>query len=104
MWASVFAGGCFLYLIRSRGATKRRLITFAVSVVLSMYWTLQYQTKYTHSTSLGTQLTVVAVVLGINIVLLLLALRKWALPRSRLWLWLGCLTYPLYLTHAKAGH
>lgn len=28
MWASLFAGGCCLYLIRSRGATTRRLVTF----------------------------------------------------------------------------
>lgn len=104
MFASLFAGGCYLYLIRSRGASKRRLITFAVSVVLSMYWSLQYQGKYTQSTSLETQLTVLAIVLGINVVFLLLALRKWSLPRSQLWLWLGCLTYPLYLTHATAGH
>jgi peptidoglycan/LPS O-acetylase OafA/YrhL len=42
-------------------------------------------------------------VLGISVVFLLLALRKWRLPRSPAWFWLGCLTYPLYLTHAKAG-
>ena len=104
MYASLFAGGCFLYLIRSRGATARRLILFAASVPLSMYWTLQYQAKYTHSTTLGTQLTVMAIILGMSIVLLLLALRWWSLPRVRLWFWLGCLTYPLYLTHAKPGH
>ncbi len=104
MFASLFIGGCYLYLIRSRGPTRRRLITFAVSVALSMYWALQYQIKYTHSTSLETQLTVLAVVLGISVAFLLLALRKWSLPRTRLWMWLGCLTYPLYLTHATAGH
>jgi peptidoglycan/LPS O-acetylase OafA/YrhL len=103
MWASLFTGGCYLYLIRSRGATKRRLITFAASVVLSMYWSLQYQSVYTQSTALGTQLTVLTIVLVSSAVLLLIALRKWALPRSRLWMWLGCLAYPIYLTHATAG-
>ena len=104
MYASLFTGGCYLYLIRSRGANARRLIMFAVSVALSIYWTLQYQHKYTHSTSIETQLTVIAIILGMSIVLLLLALRWWSLPRARLWFWLGCLTYPLYLTHAKPGH
>ena len=104
MYASLFAGGCFLYLIRSRGVNARRLIAFAVSVVLSMYWTLQYQHSYTHSTSFETQATVVAIIFGMSIVLLLLALRWWSLPRIRLWFWMGCLTYPLYLTHAKPGH
>ena len=104
MFASLFTGGCYLYLIRSRGATRRRLITFAASVVLSMYWSLRYQGEYTHSSALETQLTVLAVVLLMNVVFLLLALRKWSLPRARLWMWLGCLTYPLYLTHATAGH
>jgi peptidoglycan/LPS O-acetylase OafA/YrhL len=104
MYAALFTGGCFLYLIRSRGVNARRLIMLAVSVALSIYWTLQYQDKYTHSTALGTQLTVSAIILGMSIVLLLLALRWWSLPRARLWFWLGCLTYPLYLIHAKAGH
>ena len=50
-YASLFAGGCFLYLIRSRGPNVRRLIMFAVSIPLSMYWTLQYAVKYTNSTA-----------------------------------------------------
>jgi peptidoglycan/LPS O-acetylase OafA/YrhL len=103
-YASLFAGGCFLYLIRSRGAKLRRLLMFAASVPLSMYWTLQYQDAYTNSTSLETQLIVCAVILGMSIVLLLLALRWWSVPHMRLWFWLGCLTYPLYLTHAKPGN
>jgi peptidoglycan/LPS O-acetylase OafA/YrhL len=104
MWASLFAGGCYLYLIRSRGANRRRVITFTMSVALSMYWSLQYQSVYTHSTSLSTQLIVLAIVLAMNVAFLLVALRKWSLPPARAWLWLGCLTYPLYLTHATAGH
>lgn len=103
MWASLFAGGCCLYLIRSRGATTRRLVTFAVSVALSIYWSLQYQDVYTHSTELGTQLIVLGVMLFFNAAFLLLAMRKWSLPPARIWFWLGCLTYPLYLTHATAG-
>jgi peptidoglycan/LPS O-acetylase OafA/YrhL len=103
MWASLFVGGCYLYLIRSRGVTVRRLATFGVSVVTSMYWSLQYQSVYTHSTTLGTQLAVLAVVLLMAVAFLLLAMRKWSLPPARIWFWLGCLTYPLYLTHATAG-
>lgn len=104
MWASLFTGGCYLYLIRSRGARLRRLIGFAASVALSMYWSLQYQSVYTHSNTLTTQLIVLAIVLAMNVVFLLAALRKWSLPRARAWLWLGALTYPLYLTHATAGY
>jgi len=104
MWASLFTAGCFLYLIRARGASMRRLITFAASVALSMYWSLQYQSVYTHSNAPGTRLTVLAIVLSMNVAFLLVALRKWSLPPTRLWLWLGCLTYPIYLTHATAGY
>jgi len=104
LYAPLFAGGCFLYLIRSRGPNALRLIMFAVSVPLSIYWTLTYQdVAYTHSNSFATQLTVSAIIAAMSIVLLLLALRWWSLPRIRLWFWLGCLTYPLYLTHAKPG-
>lgn len=104
MYASLFAGGCFLYLVRSRGANARRLIMVGVSTALSIYWALQYQENYTHSTSFAPQATVVAIICAMSVVLLLLALRRWSLPRIRLWFWMGCLTYPLYLTHARPGH
>ena len=104
MYAPLFAGGCFLYLIRSRGPNARRLIMFALSIPLSIYWTLQYQdVAYTHSDSVTTQVTVAAIILVLSLVLLSVALRWWALPRMRAWFWLGCLTYPLYLTHARPG-
>jgi peptidoglycan/LPS O-acetylase OafA/YrhL len=102
-WASLFSAGCFLYLIRSRGATRRRLITLAVSVALSMYYVAQLVSAYTDTVTLEMQLITAAICLAMSVVFLLLALRKWSMPRSRLWLWLGCLTYPLYLTHAQAG-
>lgn len=103
-WASLFCSGCYFYLIRSRGVTPARLVGLGIGVLLSMYWALHYESTYTGSTSRATQLTVLAIVLLINAAFLLVALRKWALPRARVWLWLGCLTYPLYLTHARAGH
>jgi peptidoglycan/LPS O-acetylase OafA/YrhL len=104
-YAPLFAGGCCLYLIRSRGANARRLIMLALSVPLSVYWTLTYQEQaYTHSSSFATQFTVGAIIVVMSGVLLLVALRWWSLPsRTRLWFWLGCLTYPLYLTHARPG-
>ena len=84
MYAALFSGGCFLYLIRSRGVDRTPADHASPPVLpLSMYWTLQYQAKYTHSTSLGTQLTVDAIILGMSLVLLLLALRRWSLPRAR---------------------
>jgi peptidoglycan/LPS O-acetylase OafA/YrhL len=104
MWASLFSGGCYLYLLRSRGVTLRRLITFGACVALSIYYALQYQSVYTHTITLATQLTVGTIMVAMSAVFLLVALRKWSLPRSRLWMWLGCLTYPIYLTHAEAGH
>jgi hypothetical protein len=62
---------------------------FAVSIPLSMYWTLQYQVKYPHSTTFATQFTVCAIIFAIGVVLLLVALRWWRLPQARLWFWLG---------------
>jgi peptidoglycan/LPS O-acetylase OafA/YrhL len=32
-----------------------------------------------------------------------LSMRRWHLPTSTAWLWLGGLTYPLYLFHAQTG-
>jgi peptidoglycan/LPS O-acetylase OafA/YrhL len=104
MWASLFAGGAFLYFIRSRGVTMRRLVTFGVSVAVSIYYALNYQDVYIHTTEVGTELIVAGIVVAMSAAFLLVALRKWSLPHSRWWLWLGCLTYPIYLTHAEAGH
>src|SRR5688572_8155836 len=103
MYASLFCSGCYLYLIRAGGPSPARLLGFGASVVLSMVWVLRYQNVYTMATDLRTELIVLSVLLLINVVFLMVALRKWALPRTRIWLWLGCLTYPLYLTHAKSG-
>jgi peptidoglycan/LPS O-acetylase OafA/YrhL len=104
LWASLFISGCYFYLIRSRGPTLVRCVGLGASILLSMFASLQYDKGYTSSTAGATKLTVMAIILVINIAFLLVALRKWSLPSSRHWLWLGCLTYPLYLTHAKVGH
>jgi peptidoglycan/LPS O-acetylase OafA/YrhL len=103
MYASLFCSGCYLYLIRAGGPTTPRLLGFGASALLSAVWLLRYQSVYTMATDLQTELIAVSLLLVIDLVFLMVALRKWRLPSSRAWLWLGCLTYPLYLTHAKSG-
>jgi peptidoglycan/LPS O-acetylase OafA/YrhL len=102
-WASLFISGCYFYLIRSRGPTLARFAGLGASVLLSMFASRLYLGGYTTANE-ASQLAVDAIILLINAAFLLVALRKWALPSARIWLWLGCLTYPLYLTHSKMGH
>jgi peptidoglycan/LPS O-acetylase OafA/YrhL len=101
--AAYFALGCYAYLIRTAGPTTGRWTGFAVSSVLSVCAALRTQSHYTSSNDWVTLCVVAGLTLAACVALLAVATRKWNLPTTRLWYWLGSLTYPLYLLHAMAG-
>ena len=100
-WSSI--AGCYLYLIRSRGASRGVLAMFGVAMCVSILCAVEYQRGYTLVDDAGTRLTVAVLVVVLHIAFLTLALRWWSLPSLRIWFWLGAVTYPLYLLHARAG-
>ena len=101
--AAYFAFGCYSYLIRTQGGTPRRWAGFGVSAVLSVFAALKTQSHYTLSNDDGTLFVVGGMTLAACGALLAVATRRWTLPETPVWYWLGSLTYPLYLLHAIAG-
>jgi peptidoglycan/LPS O-acetylase OafA/YrhL len=103
VYGSLFAAGCYFYLLRTRGPSVGRIVPLGVCLLISIVdvCTVQDGSNYpwTHL-QIGSMALVVAATYG---AFLALALQWWRLPASRVWFWVGGLTYPLYLIHAQAG-
>lgn len=102
-YAAQFAFGCYGYLIREHGPSRARWIGLAASGVLGLLFELRFQFGYTRAFDLHTLLAVGGIMLALELIFALMAARRWALPVSPFWYWLGSLTYPLYLLHSRAG-
>ena len=94
-----FIAGCYLYLIRTRGAGAD-LPPLAICAVLSVHNAIGMQANFTHDPSFRATVWIGAIVIAQYAVFLGLALRRLSLPASPAWGWLGAMTYPLYLIHA----
>lgn len=103
-YGSLFAAGCYLYLLRSRGPSWRYFAPLAVCLGLSIFDVCSVQDGSRFPWSRLDLLAMGAFVCVAYAVFVTLSLKLWQLPASKLWYWLGGLTYPLYLLHAQAGH
>jgi peptidoglycan/LPS O-acetylase OafA/YrhL len=113
-YGPLFISGCYFYLLRVQGASWRLFIPLAYSCSLaviyactasnSAWWLEDYQDKWSFVRSSNALLVIGGFIVFAHLVFLALSLRVWKLPESRLWYWLGGLTYPLYLLHLQAGH
>jgi len=101
--AAYFAFGCYAYLLRTQGSSTWRWTGFGVSALLSVCAALKTQSHYTASNDWITLTVVAGIVVATCVALFTVATRRWSLPETALWYWLGSLTYPLYLLHAMAG-
>ena len=101
--AAYFATGCYAYLIRMRGPSPGRWVGFGLGALLSVLAAMKFQHQYTYVYDWRTLLAVESLMLVALGAVLAIATRRWNLSGSRLWYWLGSLTYPLYLLHAIAG-
>jgi peptidoglycan/LPS O-acetylase OafA/YrhL len=102
-YGSLFAAGCYFYLVRTRGPSLRRFIPLGICLVLSIIdvCTVQDGSSYPWSSA---QIDAMAIVVAlIYAAFVMLSLRAWQLPVHPIWPWLGGLTYPLYLFHAQFG-
>jgi peptidoglycan/LPS O-acetylase OafA/YrhL len=103
-YSTYFIAGCYLYLVRAGNALQWLLIPLGISLLLGVHNALDVQEGFTHNSSLRVQLSVGSIVVIEYLVFFVVAKRIWQLPHSRTWYWLGAMTYPLYLIHARAGY
>lgn len=102
-YGQLFAGGCWAYLIRSKGTSPSRLAGFGAALLLAVASSGVEAGNFLHEPSATDILivrTLVALCFG---VILSVGLRLWTLKRTQLAMTLGALTYPLYLLHNKIG-
>lgn len=106
-WAPLFSAGICAYLIRTRGANVVRLGLFSVAYLLALGYTalpLLVAARAPGAAS-GDNPWVVAAAITLFFALFTgIALRLWQLPASRLSVWAGLLTYPVYLLHQNIGY
>jgi peptidoglycan/LPS O-acetylase OafA/YrhL len=100
---SLFAAGCYFYLVRTRGAYWRYFAPLAVCLALSVYEVCIHQDGSQYTWARQDVVIMGAFVLLAYALFLALALDLWRLRLAAAWYWLGGLTYPLYLLHAQAG-
>jgi peptidoglycan/LPS O-acetylase OafA/YrhL len=102
-WGSLFAAGCYFYLVRTRGASWRYFAPLAVCLGLSVFEVCTNQDGSQYAWARGEIVTMGAFVTLAYAVFLTLSLNVWRPRPHAAWYWLGGLTYPLYLLHAQAG-
>jgi peptidoglycan/LPS O-acetylase OafA/YrhL len=101
-YAPLFITGSLLYLVYRDGLNALRLAGLAASMLLAAYATATTEAGFTAHPDIGTQAICVLILLAAFGLFLLIALRRFRLPQSALWYWLGGMTYPLYLIHYRA--
>jgi peptidoglycan/LPS O-acetylase OafA/YrhL len=94
-----FIAGCYLYLIRTSTPSLALFVPLAVSAILGVHNALDGQENLTQDSSVREQICVAAAMIAAFGIFLAMAMQRFSLPQSRLWGWLGAMTYPLYLIH-----
>lgn len=95
-WAPLFVAGGTFFLIRTRGMTTRRAVLLLASWVLATLYAVRAAGADNPWIVAGVITTIFTVFLGI-------AFDAWRLPRSRLTVMAGALTYPVYVIHQFFG-
>lgn len=103
-YSTYFIAGALLYLMRTHGANRTTLSALAVSLALGLRHGIYAALNAVHSSNAHVALIADIVVLIEYGVFFCIALRIWHFPETKLWAWLGAMTYPLYLIHDRAGN
>jgi peptidoglycan/LPS O-acetylase OafA/YrhL len=98
-----FISGCLFYLVRSRGLSLFRVIGLVAACTIGAHYAIVQQPNFMAESSAASSVVVAAAVVLFHALFGVIALSPGSLPNSRLWYWLGGLTYPLYLLHNRIG-
>jgi peptidoglycan/LPS O-acetylase OafA/YrhL len=104
-YAAFFIGGAECYLIWSRGPSLGRATVVVVAWLLAIVESLRGLPSITdhYHTSMNAYV-VSALVSGFFSVMALVSLRLTGVPRQVPWVFVGVITYPLYLLHQVLGY
>jgi peptidoglycan/LPS O-acetylase OafA/YrhL len=103
-YGSYFVAGSLFYLIWLDGVTRLRVGLLTAALVLSLLCLRSEAPGFMNNDGSVCALLIACTVVFFQFLLFFaIALRAITLPLSTWWLWLGSLTYPLYLLHAQIG-
>ncbi|MEE9445286.1 MAG: acyltransferase [Cocleimonas sp.] len=104
-WAPLFISGSLLYLIYARGWDLTRSLLLFSAYLLTLYFTTLETNDLTNQ--YNTEFSSIIAIFGVSSFygfFILIITNKTAWLRSRKFISLGLLTYPLYLFHANIGY
>jgi len=103
-WNPYFIAGMFFYFMRSENEILKNLIPILVAYFVAIIYALQnleYKAEaYGHSFS---ESIVIALITSFFIVIFLVSINKLKMLNKKKFLYMGILTYPLYLIHQNIG-
>lgn len=109
-WAPLFSAGAWFYLVRESGWTKWRRLSMGVSLALACGYawreaggTADLNDLFLVNSQPNT-LIVLALIVAFYAVFGACALRPTRRSSSAIGIWMGTVTYPLYLVHQNAGY
>jgi peptidoglycan/LPS O-acetylase OafA/YrhL len=103
-YSGYFIAGAAYFLIRSHGLSAKRIVLVLGAWCLSLYQSLSVLPDFEdhYGTSISPAVVVAAITAFFGI-MLLISLKRTSSFGRRDWLWLGALSYPLYLIHQNVG-
>lgn len=102
-FSAFFAGGCYLYLVRSGGLTLSRGIGLLASLAAGIHHVVTHVDGNVRQPMAHVEFALAGVVTAQYLIFLLVALRVVRLPKFKTLTVLGAMTYPLYLVHYRIG-
>ncbi len=103
-WNSNFLAGMILYQIYKKGVTTKYLVLLLICLGLSLYYANIRLVDYnSHYDTTFSPLVVSGLIFTCFVLMYLVAINRLNFLNSPKWLYLGMMTYPLYLLHQRIG-
>lgn len=103
-WNPYFIAGMFFYFIWSEKEIIKNLIPIIIAYIVAIIYAVQnleYKaTAYNHSFS---QTVVISLITSFFVLIFLISINKLSVLNKKKFLYMGILTYPLYLIHQNVG-
>ncbi|MBU2928371.1 acyltransferase family protein [Winogradskyella psychrotolerans] len=100
-----FVAGMFFFLIKSEKNIIKNSLPIIISYILAIYFAFEDTAKRNLKYDNAYDFTIVCILITLFFVILfLLSTNKLSMFNKKVFLYLGILTYPLYLIHQKIGY